>query len=212
MLDDKLVNRFLCGSRFHVDTIVPSHALNAAFPPQDGHAIAMGRTWKRLAKDWDGHAVGMVADVDCTTDEGKALCDLQVEAPHHYPSLKYGDPAALKAYSGNRTYEALSSFAKENLKPVCSVANVDLCDADKKAQIQMYTKLSVDELNAAVETEEEKLTKADEEFKAALATYQEDYKKLLKDKDTTVASVKGGLAFMKYLLAAKSKGEKKDEL
>jgi hypothetical protein len=165
-------------------------------------------SWKRLAKEWDGHAVGLVADVECTTDDGKALCDLYDEVPNQYPTFKYGDPGALDVYrDNNRTYEALSNFAQENLKPVCSVANIDLCDADKKAQIQMYAKLSADELNAAVKTEEEKLTKADEEFKEALAKY---CKKLLKDKDATVASVKGGLGLIKYLLAAKSKDEKNE--
>jgi Thioredoxin len=170
----------------------------------------MAPDWEKLAKEWDGHAVGLVAEVDCTT-EGKPLCD--ANGVKGFPSLKYGDPAGLEDYQGSRSYNDLAKFAKENLKPVCSVANIDLCDAEKKEQIEKYTKLSVDELNAAIKTEEEKLTKAEEEFKEAVAKLQADYQKLSEEKDATVASVKGsGLGLMKSVLAAKSKGEKKDEL
>ena len=34
-----------------------------------------------------------------------------------------------------RTFDALKAFADENLKPMCGPNNLDLCDADKKAEI-----------------------------------------------------------------------------
>merc|ERR1712194_692866 len=46
-----------------------------------------------------------------------------------------GDPADLQDYEGGRSYSDLETFAKENLKPVCSPKNIDLCDDDKKAEI-----------------------------------------------------------------------------
>ena len=41
-------------------------------------------------------------------------------------------------YNGGRSYDDLKAFADENLKPLCSVANIDLCDNDKKAEIKKY--------------------------------------------------------------------------
>lgn len=170
----------------------------------------MAPDWEKLSKEWDGHAVGLIAEVDCTL-EGKPLCD--ANGVKGFPTLKYGDPAGLEDYQGSRTYADLAKFATDNLKPVCSVANIELCDADKKKQIEDYMKLPVDELNASIKTEEEKLEKAEEEFKEAVAKLQADYQKLSEEKDATVASVKSsGLGLMKSVIAAKAKEDKKDEL
>jgi hypothetical protein len=171
----------------------------------------MAPDWEKLAEEWDGHDVGLVAEVDCTAD-GKALCD--ANGVRGFPTLKYGDPAGLEDYQGGRSFDDLSKFAKENLKPVCSVANVDLCDEEKKKQIEDYLKLSVDDLTKSIEEEEKKLEKAEEDFKEAVAKLQAEYQKLSEEKDETIAAVKAsGLGLMKSVLASKKKGDaKKDEL
>ena len=86
---------------------------------QCGHCKKMAPDWEKLAEKWSGHAVGLVAEVDCTT-EGKPLCD--ANGVRGFPTLKYGDPAALEDYQGSRTYDDLKKFATDTLKPVCSVA------------------------------------------------------------------------------------------
>lgn len=171
----------------------------------------MAPDWEKLAAEWKDHAVGLVAEVDCTT-EGKPLCD--ANGVRGFPTLKYGDPASLEDYQGARSYADLAKFAKENLKPVCSVANIDLCDADKKAQIEKYLKLSVEELTKSVEEEEKKLEKAEEDFKAAVEKLQAEYQKLSEDKDAAIAAVKeAGLGLMKSVLTSKTKDTAaKDEL
>jgi thiol-disulfide isomerase/thioredoxin len=177
---------------------------------QCGHCKSMAKDWEKLSQEWDGHAVGFVAEVDCTT-EGKPLCD--ANGVRGFPTLKYGDPAALEDYQGGRTYDVLADFAKENLKPVCSVNNLELCDDEKKAQIEKYQKLSVEELNTAISAEEGKLEKAEEDFKESVAKLQAEYQKLSEEKDEAVAAVKSsGLGLMKSVLVTKTKGDKKDEL
>jgi Thioredoxin len=170
----------------------------------------MAPDWEKLAEEWKDHAVGFIAEVDCTT-EGKPLCD--ANGVRGFPTLKYGDPAGLEDYQGARTYTDLAKFATENLKPVCSVGNIELCDDEKKAQIEKYMKLSVEELNKSVEEEEKKLETAEEDFKKAVEKLQAEYQKLSEDKEEMITAVKGsGLALMKSVLVAKSKTEKKDEL
>merc|ERR1719323_588849 len=64
-----------------------------------------------------------------------------------YPTIKYGDPSDLKDYDGGRDYEALKKFAEENLGPTCGPGeNIDLCDAETKASIEKYVKMSVGKL------------------------------------------------------------------
>lgn len=46
-----------------------------------GHCRAIAEDWEKLAKDWQSHPIGLVAEVDCTSDEGEAICadfDVQV--------------------------------------------------------------------------------------------------------------------------------------
>ena len=40
-----------------------------------GHCRAMAEAWEQLAADWEGHDIGLVGEVDCTTDEGLPLCE-----------------------------------------------------------------------------------------------------------------------------------------
>ena len=70
------------------------------------------------------------------------VCKLVLTIVFHFfvtqPTIKWGDPADLQDYKGGRDYASLEKFAKENLKPMCSPKNVDLCEADKKADIEKF--------------------------------------------------------------------------
>lgn len=115
-------------------------------------------------------------------------------------------PAALDDYSGARTFEALDNFATENLKPICSIANINLCDDEKKAQIEKYQGMSEADLDAAVKAEEAKLEEAESSFKQEVEKLQATYQKLMTEKDDALAAVKeSGLGLMKAVQASKTK-------
>lgn len=173
------------------------------FAPWCGHCKKMAPDWEKLAAKWIDNEVGMIAEVDCTAD-GKPLCD--ANGVKGFPSLKYGDPAALDDYSGARTFEALDNFATENLKPICSIANINLCDDEKKAQIEKYQGMSEADLDAAVKAEEAKLEEAESSFKQEVEKLQATYQKLMTEKDDALAAVKeSGLGLMKAVQASKTK-------
>jgi len=164
--------------------------------------------WDKLMDAFAGSATQLVADVDCTAD-GKALCD-QVGV-RGYPTIKWGDPADLQDYQGGREYDALKKFADENLKPMCSPKNLDLCDADKKAEIEKFQKMSIDELDVAIAAEEKKLEDAEEYFKNEVQKLQDRYSALSTEKDEKIAAVKNsGLGLMKAVKTSKPAGN--DEL
>jgi protein disulfide-isomerase-like protein len=102
------------------------------FAPWCGHCKKMAPDWEKLSGEWDGHEVGLIAEVDCTA-EGKPLCD--ANGVKGFPTLKYGDPSSLDDYQGARTYDALAKFAEDSLKPICSPTNLAICDDDMKKQI-----------------------------------------------------------------------------
>mmetsp|Transcript_3963 Transcript_3963/g.7578 ORF Transcript_3963/g.7578 Transcript_3963/m.7578 type:complete len:218 (+) Transcript_3963:134-787(+) len=178
------------------------------FAPWCGHCKKLKPDWDKLMDEFAGSATQLVADVDCTAG-GKPLCD--ENGVKGYPTLKWGDPSDLQDYQGGRSLDDLKKFATENLKPLCSVKNIDLCDADKKAEIEKYQAMDSAALEAAVAAEEKKLEAAEALFKAEVQKLQDTYTKLSEDKDKTIADVKAsGLGLMKSVLKSASAGN--DEL
>jgi hypothetical protein len=168
----------------------------------------MKPAWDKLVKEYAGSKTALVADVDCTA-EGKDLCE--THGVEGFPTIKYGDPSDLQNYEGGRDFDALQKFAKENLKPMCSPSNIDLCDDEKKKEIEKYQALSDTELDEKITEKEAEMKKAEETFEAEVKKLQETYEKLQETKDKTVADVKSsGLGLMKSVKASKKK--KKEEL
>jgi len=174
------------------------------YAPWCGHCKKLAPDWNKLMAEFEGHATAMVADVDCTA-EGKPLCE--ANGVQGFPTLKYGDPSALEAYEGARTFEALKSFAEENLKPVCSPANIELCDEEKTAEIKKFQGMSADALGKEISEKEEKIEAAEKKFKEDVKGLQAQYEGMKATQDETVAEVKAsGLSLMKAVAAHTKKG------
>jgi len=171
----------------------------------------MKPAWDKLMKDFKDSATALVADVDCTA-AGKPLCD--ANGVQGFPTIKYGDPNALEKYEGGRDYDALKKFADENLKPLCSPTNMDLCDDDAKAELQALLDMDLEALETAITEGEQKIEDAESTFKTELQKLQDQYQALMTTKDETIAEVKAsGLGQMKSVLAyLKSQDSEKDEL
>lgn len=167
--------------------------------------------WDKLMEEYADSATQLIGDVDCTAD-GKPLCD--ANGVRGYPTIKWGDPGALEDYQGGRDLDSLKKFAEENLKPVCSPSNIDLCEDDKKAEIQKFQAMSDEDLSAEIKTKEEEAEKAEEDFKNFVQGLQSQYQDAMTKKDEAVAAVKAsGLGLMKAVQAAKgSADEAKAEL
>jgi len=165
----------------------------------------MKPAWDKLTKLYADSKTAGVYDVDCTA-EGKDLCE--THGVQGFPTIKYGDPSALEDYEGGRDFDALKTFAEENLKPMCSPSNIDLCEADKKKQIEELMAMSADALDAKIAEKEKEQKDAEAHFEAEVKKLQETYEGLSKTKDETLKAIKeSGLGMMKAVMAASKKKE-----
>jgi len=166
--------------------------------------------WDKLMDAFADSDTALVADVDCTT-EGKDLCtSFGVKG---YPTIKWGDPSNLEDYSGGRDYASLEKFATENLKPMCSPANIELCDGDKKASIEKFLAMTGDELDTLITTSEKEVEDVEEAFKTGVEELQATYQKLMSDKEEKQEEIKNaGLGLMKACKAHAAKATGSDEL
>ena len=164
--------------------------------------------WDKLMDAFAGSATQLVADVDCTA-EGKPLCD--TAGVRGYPTIKWGDPAALEDYQGGRDYDSLKKFAEENLKPICSPSNIDLCDDDKKAEIKKFQDMGAEELEKLIKEKEDEQAKVEKDFGELVQGLQKQYQEASAAKDAKLEDIKkSGLGLMKAVKATLGKGN--DEL
>jgi len=158
--------------------------------------------WDKLMKEFADHASILVGDVDCTA-AGKPLCDSN--GVQGFPTIKHGDPANLDDYQGGRDYSSLNKFAK-GLKPLCSPANLDLCDEEGKAQIEKIQGMSDEEIATAIADADKKSADAEETFKTEVDKLQAAYTQLQADKEETLSEIKdSGVGLIKSVAAARRK-------
>jgi len=166
--------------------------------------------WDKLMDAYADSKTALVADVDCTT-EGKPLCD--ANGVQGFPTIKWGDPSNLEDYNGGRDFDSLEKFAKENLKPMCSPTNIDLCDDEKKSTIEKFLAMAGGELDKMIEEKEKLLADAEEAFKTGVEGLQAQYQKMMEDKEKTQEDIKNsGLGLMKACKAHAAKKGGSDEL
>jgi protein disulfide-isomerase-like protein len=178
------------------------------FAPWCGHCKKLKPDWDKLMDAFADSPSALVADVDCTT-EGKGLCD--ANGVKGYPTLKWGDPAALEDYKGGRDYATLKKFCEESLKPICSPSNIDLCEPEKKAEIEKFSSMAAADLDAAIAEKEKQMADAEEAFKTGVEELQNKYQELMTAKDDMLEEIKNsGLGLMKAVKASKKAGS--DEL
>lgn len=168
----------------------------------------MKPAWDKLMKEYEGHASAGVFDVDCTA-EGKPLCDSN--GFRGFPTIKHGDPSNLEDYEGGRDFDDLKKFAEENLKPSCGPANLDLCDDEKKKEIEGFLAMSDDDLDSAIAEKDKAVADAEEHFKSEVEKLQSKYESLMEAKDSTIEEVKNsGLGLMKACKAHKASAAKEE--
>jgi len=104
--------------------------------------------WDKLMEQTKGSSTSLIADVDCTAEGSKDLCE--THGVEGFPTIKYGEPSELKAYEGGRDFDSLKKFADENLGPNCGPDFIDLCSAKDKERIGKYEAMSKDDLEKKI--------------------------------------------------------------
>jgi len=165
--------------------------------------------WDKLMKSYAGSKTTLIADVDCTAG-GKSLCEKQ--GVSGYPTIKWGEPTALKPYEGGRTGKDLEKFAAANLGPTCGPDNLDLCDETDKKFIAKFKKWDIDELELSIEEKDTKINKIEAAGKkvvdgltAQVTSLNSKIEKENKKKDDGIEKVKkeSGYGYMKAVKASK---------
>lgn len=182
------------------------------FAPWCGHCKAMAGDWEKLAMDYQSSTEALIAEVDCTNDVNQSICT--ENGVQGFPTLKYGNPAALEDYEGGRDYESLKSFAQDNLKPTCSPFHLDLCQGEEKEKIESFFAMSEADLKAKIEAVDEIVKKSEEEFEKEVEKLQDMYMKMMEEHEKKLQEEKNNANYklIKAVVAFKKTQESDGEL
>ena len=166
--------------------------------PWCNHCKAMKPAWDKLMGEFKDHKFVGVYAIDCTA-AGKPLCDSH--DVRSFPTLMYGDPNNLESYAGRRSYEPLKNFTYE-LKPICSLgAQLATCSEEQRAQIDKFTGMEKDALEAYIAKSEEAIADLEAMFTAKTDKLHDKYEALQQEKDDAIAAIRAsGIGVAKSVL------------
>eukprot|EP00529_Nitzschia_sp_RCC80_P036455 CAMPEP_0113501742 /NCGR_PEP_ID=MMETSP0014_2-20120614/33132_1 /TAXON_ID=2857 /ORGANISM="Nitzschia sp." /LENGTH=200 /DNA_ID=CAMNT_0000396381 /DNA_START=75 /DNA_END=673 /DNA_ORIENTATION=- /assembly_acc=CAM_ASM_000159 len=157
--------------------------------------------WNRLENDYDGHEVGLIGDVDCSsTLQGQPLCEaLDIET---FPTfvVYYGDDPWYAINNGGEEvydnsqgldYESLSTFAKDKISKFrCAPLRIDACDPHEQVIIQELQSKSLDELNDVVSTVTNLVRKQETIFDERVTEIQKLYEQYVEEYNTRMDDIR----------------------
>lgn len=159
--------------------------------------------WLRLAADYEDTETQLVARVDCLTGNER-LCDEFGIAGT--PVIAFLDPSEARVYDGPGDYDSLKQFAEDHLTPLCSVTNIDLCDDEQKELIGGFMNMTLDDLNAAKQLEDEKLNEIQTNFTNWLSYFDDVWTNANNVRNWESEDIKSGeLKLIKAVMAEKEK-------
>lgn len=157
----------------------------------------MKPAWDKLSGLYKDSPTLVVADVDCTSEEGKPLCSQY--GVRGFPTIKYKDESGeWQAYESGRDFDSLKAHA-ETLGPSCSPDAVELCSAEQVALIDSWKAKGKDAINEEVQSREQRMEESQKNFDKTLEGLQAKYDEAKKQNDDTIAEAKSGLGLLKAI-------------
>merc|ERR1712205_217018 len=193
-------------------TLIPKSAAEKAPSSSStlpGVVKALAPAWKQLGEAFADNEGFVIGDVDCTKQE--SLC--QKYGVQGYPTLKYftgATSATGDAYQGGRDFEALQTWASENLGPSCGAENIDLCNEEQTKLIKEKQALTPDALAAEIDALDAEMKQAGDDLEALLKDLQSQYEAGKTKKDEVVAAVSPKIGLLRSVQRAAE--APKDEL
>jgi len=103
--------------------------------------------WDKLGEAYADSSSVLIADVDCTTDGGKPVCDAR--GVSGFPTIKYytSEKPDGEKYSGGRDFDSLDKFVKENLLAKCVPKTKENCNEKETEYIDKMTAKGADAIS-----------------------------------------------------------------
>lgn len=178
----------------------------------------MKPNWDKLGADFNYKGNSFIADVDCTADSSKRLCEKH--GVQGYPTVKcyHPDNPFGEDYEGGRDLSSLMKFVRKMSKKPCIVETLESCDEKEKEYLDEIENMTIEELKANLTEKkgvidqvradhQEAIDLLDKQNEAADANHKktEDLKKRLK-------KLKNKLTYKLRLIKAMLPPEARDEL
>ncbi|KAL7554589.1 hypothetical protein ACHAWF_018072 [Thalassiosira exigua] len=178
------------------------------YSPGCPHCKSIAGAWNDLATYYEELPENdiLIGSIDCTDSPGgKGLCaKFKIMG---LPTLLYGDASFggvyLEEYGGDKTIEQLKSFAAKALVPQCHPGNLDACSSDVRPQMEKFTAMPYNELDALIKDTEKLEEEARSSYKSNFAKLQRAYDKSLLEMELKVTRSRANVKLIKEVMVSK---------
>lgn len=167
------------------------------FSPNCAHCASIKESWNELGSYYHpGLADGDLGDYITKQKNlliGSIDCDANINLCRRFhiiglPTILHGDASLggiyLEEYRGDKTFAELSTFAEQELKPLCNPGRLNVCDSNTRKDMEMYMTMSYDELNTKINGMENAQTEKIQTFTSEFDEMKRDYDKKVAEKET----------------------------
>ena len=167
------------------------------FSPNCAHCASIKESWNELGSYYHpGLADGDLGDYITKQKNlliGSIDCDANVNLCTRFniiglPTILHGDASLggiyLEEYRGDKTFTELSTFAEQELKPLCNPGRLNVCDSNSRKDMEMYMTMSYDELNTKINGMENAQMEKIQTFTNEFDEMKRDYDKKVAEKET----------------------------
>lgn len=170
------------------------------YAPWCGHCKALKPDWDKLGDKFNtGKSNAVIADVDCTDEGAKKLCDKN--GVQGFPTLKYFTPTNGddgEKYEDARDFNALKKFVNRISKKPCKPDTLENCDKKDKAYIEEIKDYTAEQLKEEQVKLDTQVTELAAEHKTAADLFE-------KQKEEAMATMKKADELKKKLTDLRSK-------
>jgi len=126
----------------------------------------------------------LIADVDCTVDDAKKLCEKY--GVSGYPTIKYFSKDTSdegEKYEGPREYNKLKKFVKDNSKDPCVVSTLEHCSKKEKTFIEEFSQWDAAKVTEEADSYQKQIEDATSKHKELSDLFE-------KQKEVAIATMK----------------------
>jgi len=159
--------------------------------------------WDDLAEAYEKSKKVIIADVDCTVEDSKALCER--EGVKGYPTLKVYRPGSREGepYEGERDLKSLEKFVK-TLGPQCGPKHLKKCTPEQKEALDGFMAMPTEELDAQIASVQKTLDETEAEHQQLMKSLQEQFEASNQKLEALKKESAGPLRLMKAVSGARA--------
>eukprot|EP00943_MAST-04B_sp_MAST-4B-sp1_P000382 g382.t1 len=160
--------------------------------PYCGHSMALQPTFSELESEYFKNGTHLVQRINCEDENGRKTVKLcNYNGINAYPSIMYGNPQALKLYTGPFELNNFKTFIN-GMKVPCTPEYFEYCDKEQQETMMHAMSMTEEQIQLSIENEEEKIRNVTASYDLKLKEIESMYEQMMDEQKEEIEKIKRG--------------------